>query len=184
MSSDLEKGFDYNPDSLGNFFLNEFLFGDNRKILDIAKCIYRIKWKQIKGSIIYQYEKAADAAPKMIFIWGDAELMPLSNPCRKRETPDVPYEEQERRALLQKRWARHRFQEHVKETHLIKALLGVQQRALQELRDESEELYQQAVERDSNLFPFQANGPVHTPPIPGYTKDSPGWGVPWRFQAV
>ncbi|XP_071806296.1 large ribosomal subunit protein mL40-like [Asterias amurensis] len=120
---------------------------------------------------------------KVQFKMGDPELKPveefrtdrklLLDDKRKRELPDISYDEQERRALLQKRWARYRFQEHVKETHLIKDILRVQQKALQELRAESEDLYLAAVERDTNLFPFEVNGPVHTPPIPGYSKDSP-----------
>ena len=92
---------------------------------------------------------------------------------RRRKVPDLTYEEREKRALLQKDWARHKFQEHVTETHLIQSLLKMQEKALQELRTESEDLYQEAIQADSNLFPFEVDGPVYTPPIPGYTKDCP-----------
>ncbi|XP_038065151.1 39S ribosomal protein L40, mitochondrial-like isoform X2 [Patiria miniata] len=120
---------------------------------------------------------------KIQFKMGDPELKPIEefrtdkklllDDKRKRDTPALTYEEQERRALLQKDWARHKFQEHVTETNLIQALLRSQEKALKELRAESEELYQQAIQADSNLFPFEVKGPVYTPPIPGYAKDSP-----------
>ncbi|XP_022108361.1 39S ribosomal protein L40, mitochondrial-like [Acanthaster planci] len=120
---------------------------------------------------------------KIQFKMGDPELKPIEefrsdkklllDERRKREAPDLTYEEQERRALLQKDWARHKFQEHVAETQRIRDLLKAQEKALRELRAESEELYQQAVQVDQGLFPFEVTGPTYTPPIPGYAKTSP-----------
>lgn len=43
-----------------------------------------------------------------------------------------------------------------------------QEKALQELRFESVELYEQAIQPDLNLVPFHAEGPVATPPIDKY----------------
>lgn len=46
-----------------------------------------------------------------------------------------------------------------------------QRKALQELRLESEELYQEAIQPDMSLLPVTVKGPVTTPPIQNY--DSP-----------
>lgn len=46
--------------------------------------------------------------------------------------------------------------------------LQSQKKALAELRNESEELYQAAIQPDDNLSPYTVKGPVHTPPIKNY----------------
>lgn len=50
----------------------------------------------------------------------------------------------------------------------IETLMQAQEKALLELRSESEELYQAAVQVDLNLVPFHAEGPTATPPINKY----------------
>ncbi|MBN3306833.1 RM40 protein, partial [Amia calva] len=50
----------------------------------------------------------------------------------------------------------------------ISAALDAQKEALQQLRQESEELYQAAVKRDARLFPFNHQGPSYSPPIDNY----------------
>lgn len=77
----------------------------------------------------------------------------------------------EQRALLEKRWTRHKMQEKLSDYQMVDKLLLSQQKALQELRYESEELYQEAIQPDLQLLPFKAIGPVSTPPIENY--DSP-----------
>lgn len=77
----------------------------------------------------------------------------------------------EKRALLHKEWARYKHDERIQDLLLIDRILQSQQKALSELRKESEELYQEAIQKDLNLLPFTANGPVSTPPIENY--DSP-----------
>ena len=54
--------------------------------------------------------------------------------------------ETERRALLIKDWTRYRHQEHKTQTRMIATALQCQDRALQELRNISEELYQEAIQ--------------------------------------
>lgn len=48
-------------------------------------------------------------------------------------------------------------------------MVAAQTKALNELRMESEELYQQAIQPDIGMIPFVAKGPVQTPPIKDYT---------------
>lgn len=77
----------------------------------------------------------------------------------------------EQRAILEKNWARHKMQEKLQHYQIVDKLLLNQQKALQELRYESEELYQEAIQPDPQLLPFKYQGPVTTPPIENY--DSP-----------
>lgn len=59
-------------------------------------------------------------------------------------------------------------EQHRAEMEAIKLALEAQRQALEELRLESEELYQAALKPDPLLFPFTHEGPVYTPPIPNY----------------
>lgn len=54
------------------------------------------------------------------------------------------------------------------EMAVIDEALMAQMQALEELKLESEELYNAAVRPDTSLFPFQHEGPCYTPPIPKY----------------
>lgn len=87
---------------------------------------------------------------------------------RQRLQEEHSSEESEQRALLLKRWALYKKQEHEAERDAIQAMLEAQQEALQELKLESPELYAEAVKRDCSLFPFEKEGPHHTPPISNY----------------
>ncbi|PIK60754.1 putative 39S ribosomal protein L40, mitochondrial-like [Apostichopus japonicus] len=116
---------------------------------------------------------------KLQYKMGKAELKPveemrvdraLLDEARKRDLPEIPPEEQERRALLLKRWSKFKFAQHVTETRLIEGAIKAQEKALNELRTESEELYQQAIKTDNSLFPLEGVGPTHTPAIDGFDK--------------
>lgn len=47
-------------------------------------------------------------------------------------------------------------------------MVSAQTKALDELRFESEELYQQAIQHDIELIPIHINGPLSTPKIENY----------------
>ena len=66
--------------------------------------------------------------------------------ARKREQDALSFEESERRALLHKEWARYKRRQHVSEIQQLTQAMNTQQKALDALREESEELYQQAVQ--------------------------------------
>ena len=74
----------------------------------------------------------------------------------------------EKRVLLRKAWAKNKLMEKLDNFQFIDKVLHSQQKALEELRFESETLYQHAIEPDSNLIPFTAKGPVATPPLKSY----------------
>ncbi|XP_073675811.1 large ribosomal subunit protein mL40 isoform X1 [Garra rufa] len=87
---------------------------------------------------------------------------------RIRDAPKLSFEESERRALLLKEWSRYKFAQHQTEMNIIKEALEAQRQALDELKLESEELYKAAVSPDTDIFPFQHEGPSYTPPITNY----------------
>lgn len=58
----------------------------------------------------------------------------------------LTFEESERRALLQKEWTRYKYQQFGEECEAISRLILSQEKALEELRKESEDLYQQAIQ--------------------------------------
>lgn len=77
----------------------------------------------------------------------------------------------ERRYQLQKRWTCYKNEQRLADFQIMDRLVQAQFKALEELRMESEELYQEAIQPDISLLPFKAKGPVSTPPIENY--DSP-----------
>ncbi|CAH2295560.1 39S ribosomal L40, mitochondrial [Pelobates cultripes] len=107
--------------------------------------------------------------PQLIPIEDFTRPAMLLDDTRVRRPPQLPVEEQERRALLMKKWALHKQQEHEAEIKSVESLLEAQREALQELRLESEELYNAAMRCDSELLPLEKRGPCHTPPIPQYS---------------
>lgn len=52
----------------------------------------------------------------------------------------------EERALLEKQWANYKRLQHLSDLKMIDRIQFAQQRALDELRNESEELYQEAIQ--------------------------------------
>lgn len=54
------------------------------------------------------------------------------------------------------------------EVEAVECALKAQREALEELKLESEELYQAALKPDPLLFPFTHEGPAYTPPKAGY----------------
>lgn len=103
--------------------------------------------------------------------------------ARKRPSIQISAEQHEYRELLQKDWARYKRMEKLELTRLCRNILQSQQTALDELRKESEELYQAAIQVDDTLLPIALNGPVHTPPIKNY--DSPAeYRFKLKFSAI
>ncbi|EZA57866.1 hypothetical protein DMN91_002756 [Ooceraea biroi] len=90
---------------------------------------------------------------------------------RLRKPPSLSEEEMESRIILQKEWTRYKYRQYLEDAQAIDSILYSQQKALDELRAESEELYQEAIQMDLALLPHTTKGPVKTPVIKNY--DSP-----------
>jgi large subunit ribosomal protein L40 len=91
----------------------------------------------------------------------------LCSSIRERKTA-ISAAVEEKRLGLQKQWSKFRMEEKLSDFQLIDKLSMAQNKALQELKLESEELYLEAIQVDINLLPFQTKGPVATPPIDNY----------------
>ncbi|XP_078107241.1 large ribosomal subunit protein mL40 [Sander vitreus] len=87
---------------------------------------------------------------------------------RERSPPRLSFEESEGRALLLKEWCRYKQEQHIAEVEAVELALEAQREALEELKLESEELYQSALKPDPLLFPFTHEGPAYTPPKTKY----------------
>ncbi|XP_067614323.1 large ribosomal subunit protein mL40 [Eurosta solidaginis] len=89
---------------------------------------------------------------------------------RARKLTPLSEEEIEKRAALTKQWAKYKHEEKMADFQAIDRLLQAQNKALEELRKESEALYQEAIQIDMTLLPVTVKGPVATPPIKGYVS--------------
>ncbi|XP_034548769.1 39S ribosomal protein L40, mitochondrial [Notolabrus celidotus] len=87
---------------------------------------------------------------------------------RVRSPLRLQFEESERRALLLKEWSRYKQKQHMAEEEAVELALEAQREALEELKLESEELYQAALKPDLLMFPFTHEGPTYTPPKEKY----------------
>lgn len=79
-------------------------------------------------------------------------------------------ETKEYRALLEKKWSKYMHANKLSTFHNIDRLVQAQTRALDELRLESEELYQAAVQPDLTMLPFKGKMVFATPPIKDYER--------------
>lgn len=68
--------------------------------------------------------------------------------CREyqREVPPISVNELERRVLLEKKWALYKRDQRLKDIKVLDCIAYSQQKALDELRKESEELYLEAIQ--------------------------------------
>lgn len=87
---------------------------------------------------------------------------------RARPTIKISEDQKEYRALLQKDWARYQRQQHLELHRVCLRIRQSQEKALHELRAESEGLYQAAIQPDEFLLPITIKGPAYTPPIKNY----------------
>ena len=65
---------------------------------------------------------------------------------RTRKNPAFTEEQKEEAILLIKEWTRNRYEQHYQELIMMNRIFAAQEKALQKLREESEELYQQAIQ--------------------------------------
>lgn len=65
---------------------------------------------------------------------------------RLRNLPPLTSDVLEERALLEKQWANYKREQHLSNIKMLDRIAFAQQQALDELRNESEELYQEAIQ--------------------------------------
>ncbi|XP_013098138.1 large ribosomal subunit protein mL40 [Stomoxys calcitrans] len=89
---------------------------------------------------------------------------------RSRKLSALSEAELERRVQLNKQWSRYKHEQKINDFQIIDRLMRCQSKALDELRLESEELYQEAIQPDMTVLPVKMKGPVATPPIKDYVS--------------
>ncbi|XP_051524277.1 39S ribosomal protein L40, mitochondrial [Myxocyprinus asiaticus] len=124
--------------------------------------------QMMKERLKKKLKKLERVPPELIPIEDFVTPAKCFDETRIREAPQLPFEESERRALLLKEWSRYKHIQHQAEMGAIKDALEAQRQALEELKLESEELYKAAISPDTDMFPFQHQGPCYTPPIENY----------------
>lgn len=87
---------------------------------------------------------------------------------RQRQNTVISFEESEERVKLVKQWTQYQQKLFGEEMKALALAELAQQKALTELRKESEELYQMAIQMDDKLIPFKHEGPVYTMAISDY----------------
>ncbi|XP_076659608.1 mitochondrial ribosomal protein L40 [Halictus rubicundus] len=116
---------------------------------------------------IRRLEKNAKQMKPIIEVEIMADLMEQREE-RFRDSVALSPEEIERRSLLRKEWSRYKLDQWTRDLRVIESIMVSQERALSELKAESEYLYEKATEFDESLLPYSASGPVNTPPIQNY----------------
>ncbi|UJR20919.1 hypothetical protein I4U23_024028 [Adineta vaga] len=87
---------------------------------------------------------------------------------RKRSPSELTSEETTQRLMLNRDWAKHKHKQHQQEINLISRALKSQENALEQLKQESEQLYEQAIQVDTKLIPYIRRGPLYSLPNPSY----------------
>lgn len=87
---------------------------------------------------------------------------------RKRKVENYTKEENDEAFVLKKEWAKYIYLQHQNQMQQIERALKSQEKALKELKKDNLDLYNKAIQLDSQLLPFVREGPVHTPPTKKY----------------
>lgn len=124
--------------------------------------------QMVRERLKKKLKKLEKVAPELIPIEDFITPAKCLDETRERSAPKLSFEESERRALLLKEWSRYKQEQHMAEVQAVENALEAQREALEELKLESEELYQAALKPDLSVFPFIHEGPTYTPPNPKY----------------
>jgi len=120
--------------------------------------------QMIRDRLRKKLKKLEKVPPELIPIEDFITPTKCLDETRERSAPRLSFEDSEGRALLLKEWSRYKQEQHMAEVQSVELALEAQREALEELKLESEELYQAALKPDLLLFPFTHEGPTYTPP--------------------
>ncbi|XP_051166729.1 39S ribosomal protein L40, mitochondrial [Leptopilina boulardi] len=87
---------------------------------------------------------------------------------RIRKLPKMSEEVAAERIEIRDKWAHYKLLEYMKDMKTLESIRNSQEKALKALREESEELYQEAIQLDLSYLPYEVSGPTITPPIENY----------------
>ncbi len=87
----------------------------------------------------------------------------------QRQRKEVDFEANNQLKIITKLWSIYKSEERLTELKSIKSMVDSQNRALNQLRKESQELYESAISVDNNLIPFKVEDvKKETPSIDNY----------------
>lgn len=129
-------------------------FRDERRIRKIEKQIRKLEKNE--GQL-----KPIEEAQVSIKLQQESQL-------RARERSPLSAEEISSRLHLERQWAQYRQRQRLLDVAAIDTALHAKERALEELRRVSEELWLAAITADEGAFPFRCSGPLQSLPIPNY----------------
>uniref|UniRef100_A0A023FU56 Large ribosomal subunit protein mL40 n=1 Tax=Amblyomma parvum TaxID=251391 RepID=A0A023FU56_AMBPA len=87
---------------------------------------------------------------------------------RHRALPVLDHETCQLREAMQRAWSVYCMRKHLNESVMLERIVATQQKALEMLKNASEELYNAAIQPDNGLLPAQFKAIVSTPPIENY----------------
>ncbi|XP_075549255.1 mitochondrial ribosomal protein L40 [Dermacentor variabilis] len=87
---------------------------------------------------------------------------------RHRAPPVLEHETCQLREAMQRAWSIYCMRKHQNESAMLERIVVAQEKALEMLKEASEELYNAAVQADNGLFPAQFKAIVSTPPVENY----------------
>ncbi|XP_023242876.1 39S ribosomal protein L40, mitochondrial-like [Centruroides sculpturatus] len=87
---------------------------------------------------------------------------------RTRKVEKLTEKEEQERANIMKEWHKYKKEQFENELNMLDRIMMAQENALLELKNESEDLYQAALQLDTQFIPFMVKGPTATPPNANY----------------
>lgn len=87
---------------------------------------------------------------------------------RKRPDAKLTKDQNDEEYFLKKEWATYILNQRQTQLEQIKRALKSQEEALKELKRDSPQLYNAAIQLDAELVPYVREGPVHTMPVAQY----------------
>lgn len=166
----LPRSFHSAPSRL-DFRLDPLLFGTPlKKKRRIDPMVLKKREDRIRGKIQAALDRLLRFAQQLkpVDEWQVPRRLVKEKEARTRCLEPLSFEESERRARLKLDWSDYGAQLAMDDLRQIEKVQKSQQRALAELRAESEELYAKAIEVDAGLLPLSSPVLTTTPPIAGY----------------
>jgi len=142
---------------------------EERRRKRLSKALRKMEKKQRQPKPLLEIE-----IPAVLFQEAATRTRPVS----------VSEQVEEERHYFMKDWGSFAKNRHRNEIFELDTKLIAQQKALDELRMESLDLYLEACKFDPQLLPFTAMGPTHTPPIKDYLQDGEYKDVSREYKVI
>lgn len=153
------------------FRITDSLLGEPlKKKKKIDPMQIKLKEDRIKGKVQRAIDRLSRFAGKLkpIDEFEVPRKLIKERQARTRTLEPLSFEESENRARLSREWLKYKTDENWRQMEAIWKVQNSQEKALNELRKESEELYQAAIATDPDMIPMVSPIVTSTPPIANY----------------